>query len=682
MKIINDDYFVKLYAGWLGMLIGIRYGAPVEMWTSEQIKEKYPDTDGYFVDYPIFGADDDSNGPIFFLKTLDDIEDVNNLTPEDFGNTWLNYVPYLHGFFWWGGYRVSTEHTAYINLRKGIKAPESGSINVNTKVVAEQIGGQIFSDVWGLVCPNDFKKAASLAKMASQVSHDGEGVNGGMFIAACVSSAFKAKSVKEIINDGLSVLSENSEYYKMAVDIIDYYKNNSNDPEGCFNYIRSNYWIDKYPGHCHIIPNAAIIVYSLLYGEGDFEKTLKITNYSGFDTDCNVGNIGTIMGVYCGLEAIDYEKWIKPINDIILCSSTIVHENIVDIPSLVYRTARLALKLFGEEYTGKYSKSLQKEHLSFDFLLLGSTHGFRSSNPSVKMENKDGKLHLSNINDKTHIFYKSYYAKEDLYDNRYDTAIAPVVLPGQTIKVRCNAEKETKVALFYKDIHTSERIYFSPKEIKGKAELSFKMDKVVDALISEVGIYFESGTTDFEIEHFEIVGSPSYVLDFQKEIIEDYSPTHYEVRGTKIWNGKWGLENGNLTCISEDMHAEIYAGIKMKDFTLKSEFSLEKGKAGVLFRVQGASRSYGAFIDGKNLTLEKNNYGYQVLKQVSLPIAFGDKVEIEVILEANRILVFANGTKMIDYLDEKPYLEGCFGAYLSENSQATFRGFKINQRGE
>ena len=65
----------------------------------------------------------------------------------------LNYAPFEHGFFWWGGYGVSTEHTAYLNLRNGIRAPQSGSIAQNGHATAEQIGGQIFIDTWGLVTP-------------------------------------------------------------------------------------------------------------------------------------------------------------------------------------------------------------------------------------------------------------------------------------------------------------------------------------------------------------------------------------------------------------------------------------------------------------------------------------------------------------------------------------------------
>ena len=99
---------------------------------------------GYPVAYNRFAADDDSNGPFFFLRALEDSGHCGEtLEAEDVAEALLNYAPYEHGFFWWGGYGCSTEHTAYLNLQAGIPAPRSGSIKQNGSAVAEQIGGQI-----------------------------------------------------------------------------------------------------------------------------------------------------------------------------------------------------------------------------------------------------------------------------------------------------------------------------------------------------------------------------------------------------------------------------------------------------------------------------------------------------------------------------------------------------------
>ena len=111
----------RCYAGWLGKLAGIRMGAPVEGWEYAKIKETYGELNGYIGDLSHFRADDDSNGPLIFIRAMNDFS--IDPTSEEIGKTWLNYTSWQHGMFWWGGYGVSTEHTAYMNLAAGIPAP-------------------------------------------------------------------------------------------------------------------------------------------------------------------------------------------------------------------------------------------------------------------------------------------------------------------------------------------------------------------------------------------------------------------------------------------------------------------------------------------------------------------------------------------------------------------------------
>ena len=157
---IQKDYIKKTYAGWLGKVIGIRMGAPIEGWQREKIEMFYgKEMKDYVVDYKDFAADDDSNGPIFFIRGL---EHYKNLTAREMGYTCLNYIAKEHGFFWWGG-ELSTEHTAFKNLFAGLEAPESGSAKVNGMGMAEQIGGQIFIDGFGFVAPGNPELACQLA---------------------------------------------------------------------------------------------------------------------------------------------------------------------------------------------------------------------------------------------------------------------------------------------------------------------------------------------------------------------------------------------------------------------------------------------------------------------------------------------------------------------------------------
>jgi hypothetical protein len=81
---------------------------------------------------------------------------------------------------WWGGLGRSTEHTAYLRLKHGIAAPASGSIAMNGKGMAEQIGAEIFIDTWSMVNPSDPDRAAAMARAAGSVSHDGVAVESGL----------------------------------------------------------------------------------------------------------------------------------------------------------------------------------------------------------------------------------------------------------------------------------------------------------------------------------------------------------------------------------------------------------------------------------------------------------------------------------------------------------------------
>ena len=54
--------------------------------------------------------------------------------------------------------------------------------------------------------------------------------------------------------------------------------------------------------------NGAYVVLGLLYGDGDFAKTLEISTRAGQDSDCNPSSAAGILGVMLGYERIP-EKW-------------------------------------------------------------------------------------------------------------------------------------------------------------------------------------------------------------------------------------------------------------------------------------------------------------------------------------------------------------------------------------
>ena len=280
---LNKTFEDKVYAGVLGKIIGVYLGRPFEGWYYDRIMKELGPINYYVndkLDFPIHVTDDDLTGTFRFINALKHFNFDKNITAKQIGQTWLNYCLENQTVLAWAGKGILTEESAYMNLKQGIHAPESGSIAKNGKVIAEQIGAQIFIDGWGMVSPGDPEQAVDLAKRAGSVSHDGESVYGAQVVAAMEAYAFIEKDIKKIIEDSKKFVPNDSTIYKLISDIQDWSSGNL-DWEQARSKIEDKYGYSKFPGNCHIVPNHALIILSLLFGDDDFQKSLMIVNTAG-----------------------------------------------------------------------------------------------------------------------------------------------------------------------------------------------------------------------------------------------------------------------------------------------------------------------------------------------------------------------------------------------------------------
>ena len=268
---IPADYAERVYAGVLGKSIGVYLGRPFEGWTYERIQEQLGDINYYVhdkLDVPLIVTDDDISGTFTFIRALDDFNANPKISAKHIGHSWLNYIIEKRSILWWGGMGNSTEHTAFLRLKNGVEAPMSGSEKMNGKVVAEQIGAQIFIDGWALVSPGNPDQAARLAKEAASVSHDGEAVYGAVVLAVMESMAFIETDMNSLIDKALTYIPTDSIITKLIDDVRKWHALES-DWRATRETIAANYGYDKFGGNCHMVPNHALIIHSLLHGEDD-----------------------------------------------------------------------------------------------------------------------------------------------------------------------------------------------------------------------------------------------------------------------------------------------------------------------------------------------------------------------------------------------------------------------------
>ena len=77
---------------------------------------------------------------------------------------------------------------------------------------------------------------------------------------------------------------------------------------------------------------------ALLWGEGDFTRSLGLAVMGGLDTDCNGATVGSITGLIGGIDGID-DRWKEPLND--TCETAIAEDSAAAISELADRTLRL-----------------------------------------------------------------------------------------------------------------------------------------------------------------------------------------------------------------------------------------------------------------------------------------------------------------------------------------------------
>lgn len=245
-------------------------------------------------------VDDDTNYVVLAQIIIDKYG--KDFTPYDVSRSWLEYQK--KDAYW------TAERVAFCNFINGYQPPESA---LYKNPYREWIGAQIRGDYFGYINPGNPEFAAEMAWRDASISHIKNGIYGEMFVSAMLAVAATTNNIEEIIMGGLAVIPYTSRLYEDILFVLNGFKSGLSKKDA-FDNIHKKY--DEYSSHgwCHTISNAMIVVAALLYGGGDYGKSICMAVETGFDTDCNGATVGSILGMANGIKCIS-DYWTKPIND-------------------------------------------------------------------------------------------------------------------------------------------------------------------------------------------------------------------------------------------------------------------------------------------------------------------------------------------------------------------------------
>lgn len=681
-------YRNQIYAGVLGKIIGVYLGRPVEGWSYHKIRETFDEIKYYVHEkagVPLIVADDDISGTFAFFRALEDNGYDRELPAKAFGDTWLNYIIENKTILWWGGLGRSTEHTAFLNLKNGMDAPESGSLKTNGTTLAEQIGAQIFIDAIAMACPDDPDLAVSLVRKAASVSHDGIALEAACHLAALEAMAFTEKNV-DILLDRAGAYVQNPILKEMIADVRGICRKES-DWRKVREYLDPKYGYEVFPGCCHMIPNHAMVIASILLGGDDFQKSISIASSAAWDTDCNAGNVGAFNGIRLGLEGMNAGADFRtPVADLMYVvtsdGGSVVTDAVLESKKIIKAAAML------------HNEEIQQTHERYTFEFPGSLQGFapcgfdHGSQAEVTLSNynevsgENGLLiHCRHLADgvTADVSTQTFIDFSKLARN-FSTVASPTLYSSQrvvtTAGVLSDGEVTIRPYILYYDIDNQIQVmYGEPIRLRGKGTFEWVVPDTKGMSIFKLG--YEIGSRK-RFDGDVVI----YSIDWKG------APRDFAQRGmlmTSIWNTNplWlaGFASSAVQFAADFKHTYCVSNVEKggvvtigsrewEDYTVSSTvyYSLHK-EGGLVLRSKGHKRYYGAALmdysravvyvqkDRERVILAEVPYAYQEDTGYDLTFAtHKDKLEF-----------YVNRSKLIEVQDGT-YENGGAGFTISEGT--------------
>jgi hypothetical protein len=342
------DYRDKVYAAWLGQCIGNMYGLahewqyndeprtePIPGWAESSLKQ-IRQYNGAF-------SDDDT-----------DIEYVDLFCMEKYGfePTYENLAEFwkahINNYIWVANY------SARDLMARGYLPPHTGRRGINPNWF--QIDPQLVCEIWAVTAPGMLDYAAAKADWAAKVTNDQYGTHPTIWYNVMWSAAFFESDVNKLCQIGYNHLPKDS-IFRTAIDDVRAWKTEHGaDWVAVRKKIKAKYHDREglpegvYTGQVSALLNGALGVLALLYGEGDFEKTMNHACMAGYDADNQTATLAGLVAIIHGSKSLPrkythvIESWDLPLNDFY---KNRTRDNLPDgkLTDMAARTAKLGCDL-------------------------------------------------------------------------------------------------------------------------------------------------------------------------------------------------------------------------------------------------------------------------------------------------------------------------------------------------
>ena len=343
LVISRTEYKEKLYGFWLGQCIANWTGLVTEMdkignigdiktgkfYTMEDwgrpdkpnIWSEVPSDLSSTIDFvfaekgDIWGADDDTDIE-YIYQHLHYVNNTSKLSAGQIRDGWLKHIKKEEENYLW----VSNQ-TAFDLMQKGIFPPQTSLPENNPHY--DMIDAQLTTEIFGLFAPGRPDVALEIATLPIKTTarFESEWISKYYVIMYSLASnetnhSTMNNKLRWMANEARKILPNNSYPAKMY-DFVNERYNDGIVWEDTRDMVYDRYQVNQEDGyditsrnlHCNGCfaagINFAASIISLLYGEGDIKKTIKIGSLCGWDSDNPTATWGGLLGFMLGKKGIE-----------------------------------------------------------------------------------------------------------------------------------------------------------------------------------------------------------------------------------------------------------------------------------------------------------------------------------------------------------------------------------------
>lgn len=317
IEIDRSEYHDKLRGFWLGSSIANWTGLPTE--NMRAVPPFFNDDDwqtqigreGEFVDYVLvndpWGADDDTDIEYVYQKAMEQ-NDGYVLTGEQISAAWQAHI---------GLPLLWVSNLAALGQMQNGALPPATSLPENNPMW-DMIDAQLTTEIFGAMAPGRPDVALQMSHLPIRTTaylHSQWAAEFYVIMHSLVALADPSLSRKEQVMWMAQEARKRVPDWSYIADMYDFVKahydgnTDKNNWEATRDEVYERYQVQGTAGYEYKYPwdagiNFAASIVSLLYGEGDYKKTVRIGTLAGWDSDNPTATWGGLLGLLYGYEGL------------------------------------------------------------------------------------------------------------------------------------------------------------------------------------------------------------------------------------------------------------------------------------------------------------------------------------------------------------------------------------------